>query len=121
MKSRLGSVTNATGIGLLGAVGVFLIYDNALPSITDICSAQPHDDDVEKARKHAAWMGAGLAVGMFVLGRDYNSFIITGGALAVIDVAYKHANALNSATGKVDVDTSTQISSVHPLPNYDVG
>ena len=116
-RSRLRP-DSATGIGLLTAAGVYLIYQNALPSITDIRSADPHDPDVETARKHAAWESAALIGAVFLISRDFNSFIISGIALAGIDIMHKHANTVNPHTGRADVDTQATIAQVHPMPEY---
>jgi hypothetical protein len=119
MRSKL-KPDSATQVGLLTAVGVYLIYNNALPSIADVRSAEPHDNDAEKARKHSAWESAALIGVVFLVARDFNSFIISGAALVGIDAMYKHANTVNPMTGKADVSSATgdQIASVHPLPEY---
>lgn len=117
MRSRLRP-DSATTVGLLTAAGVFLIYQNATPSLADIRSAEPHDSDAETARRHAAWMSAALVTGVFLVARDFNSFIISGGALVALDFAHKHANTIHPATGRPDVDTAPSIASVHPMPEY---
>lgn len=102
LRSKLGSLDSATGVGVITAAGVYLIYNNALPSIADVRTAHPHDSDVETSRKHAAWESALLVGVVFLVARDVNSFIISGAALAGIDLMYKHANAVHPATGKID-------------------
>lgn len=117
MRSRLRP-DSATTVGLLSAAGVYLIYQNALPTLADIRVSEPHDSDVEKARKHAAWESAALIGAVFLVARDFNSFIIGGAALVGIDFLHKHANAVNPTTGRIDVDTSAKIADVHPMPTY---
>lgn len=117
LRSRLRP-DSATTVGLLTATGVYLIYNNALPSIADVRSASPHDDDAEKARKHAAIVSSLLVVGVFIIARDFNSFIISGGSLVAIDMMHKHANAVDPQTGKADVGATTRIADVHPMPEY---
>lgn len=119
-RSRLRP-DSATSVGLLTAAGVYLIYNNALPSIADIRSATPHDNDAEKARKHAAWMSAALVVGVFLIARDFNSFIISGGSLVGIDMMHKHANTVDPQSGKADVGATTNVAQIHPLPEYAEG
>lgn len=119
MLSRLTNVDSGTVVGLFTAAGVYLIFNNALPNVTDVRSAMPHNNDVEKARKTAAWEAAGLVAIVFLVARDLNSYIISGAALVGIDLMYKHANAVHPATGKADVSNSGQsISNVYPLPEY---
>lgn len=117
MRSRLRP-DSATTVGLLTAAGVVLIYQNALPSLTDIRVSEPHDNDVERTRKHAAWLSAGLVGVVFLVSRDFNSFIISGATLVGIDYLHKHANAINPHSGRLDVDTAPKIADVHPMPEY---
>lgn len=105
-KSKLLSADSGTMVGLLTAAGVYLIYNNALPSLSDIRVSDPHDGDVEVERKHATWMGAALVGVVFLISRDLNSYIISGAALVGIDLMYKHANAVHPGTGKVHTVSS---------------
>lgn len=123
MLSRL-KPDSATTVGILTAAGVFLIYNNAMPNMTDLRMAPAHNPDVETARKHAAWMSAGLVGIVFLVARDFNSYIISGAALVGIDYLYKHNNGTNPGTGKLDVNTSGSIApsmaeaSSYPMPDY---
>lgn len=128
--SRLARTDSATMIGLLTAAGVYLIYNNSLPSIADIRTEAAHDEDIEKSRKAAAWKSAALIGVVFLVARDLNSYVISGAALVGIDYLYKHANATNPQTGKVDTSKDGQgvapsLSSVdgnataYPLPTYE--
>lgn len=121
MRSRLPGVDSATTIGVLTAAGVYLVYNNALPSIADIRTAHAHDDDVDTARKHAAYLSVAIIGGVFLISRDVNSYIISGAALVGLDLLYKHANTVNPGTGKADVLTMHDVvpdNVVHPLPDY---
>lgn len=119
MKSRFRGADSSATVGLLTALGVYLIYNDALPSVIDVRSAPPHDNDAEMARKHAAWKSALLLGVVYFVARDINSYIISGAALVGIDAMHKHANAVNPMTGKVDQDTSTSIANVYPMPDYE--
>lgn len=101
---------SATSVGILTAVGVYLIYSNALPSMTDVRVAPANNDDVESARKGAAWKAAGLITLVFLVARDLNSYIISGAALVGIDYMYKHHNAIEPSTGKLDAGTPPTIA-----------
>lgn len=120
MKSRLRGPDGATMTGLLTAAGVFLIYQNALPSLADVRMAQPDEPNAEHARKVAAWSSAALVATVFVIARDYNSYIISGAALVAIDMMHKHANQINPHTQRVDAGAVASIPSaaIHPLPAY---
>jgi|SRR5215475_5285896 len=108
----------ATSVGILTAVGVYLIYQNALPNMSDIRLAPPDNQDVEKSRRAAAWKSAGLITLVFLVARDLNSYIISGGALIGLDYMYKHSNMIQPATGKLETGgaPSMMAGGQYPLP-----
>lgn len=122
MLSKLGAPDSATMVGLLTAAGVYLIYNQSVPNMTDVRAAMPHDPDVEQARKAAAWKSAGLIALVFIVARDLNSYIISGAALFGIDYMYKHSNGIHPHTKKLDVNTNDSIApsqaSAYPIPDY---
>lgn len=114
---------SATEVGIITAAGVYLIYQNALPNVTDIRSAAPHDNNVEGARRAAAWKSAALIAVVFLVARDLNSFIISGVGLVGIDAMYKHSNGIHPGTGKLDVANDGQsiapgLAQAYPMPEY---
>jgi hypothetical protein len=109
MLSRL-QPDSATMVGLLTAAGVYLIYSNSLPSMADIRLGPPNDNDVEAVRKGAAIKSTLLIGLVFLVARDLNSYIISGGALVGIDYMYKHHNAIEPTTGRLDVGTPPTIA-----------
>lgn len=111
--------------GLAEGAIVVSIYQHALGAgITDLRTAQPHDTDVEAARKQAAWTSAAVLGILFLLTRDRNSFLIGGAMLAGVDLTVKHANAVHPDTGKLDdnllasTSVSPELSEAYPLPDY---
>lgn len=122
--SRLTNTDSGTVVGLLTAAGVYLIYNNSLPSLTDIRVSGPHDSDVESQRKAATWKATALVALVFLISRDINSYIISGGALVGMDLLYKHSNAVNPATGKMDTTSNTGdsiapgLATAYPMPDY---
>lgn len=114
---------SATVVGLLTATGVYLIYNNALPNLTDVRTAPAHDTDVETARRHAAIKSAALIGAVFLVAKDVNSYIISGVALFGVDAMFKHANAVNHQTGKIDASADGQsiapgLATAYPLDSY---
>lgn len=114
---------SAITLGALQALGVYLIYNNALPSAADIRTAAPHDSDAESARKAAAVQSAALLGIVFVISRDLNAFIIGGAAMLGIDTMYKHANGVHPATGKLDtsrggISVAPDMTDQYSLPDY---
>jgi hypothetical protein len=121
MLSRLSAPDSATMVGLLTAAGVYLIYTNATPNLTDLRAAPAHDKDAEATRKAAAWKSAALVAVVFLVARDLNSYIISGAALVGIDYMFKHQNGVNPGTGKVDTQSDTvapSLSQAYPMPDY---
>jgi hypothetical protein len=102
MKSLFKSPDSSVMAGLGEAAAVYVIYQSAMGAgMADIRMAQPHNTDIEAARKAAAWKSAGILAIVFLISKDLNSFLIGGTALAGIDFMYKHANAVHPATGKM--------------------
>ena len=120
LKSVLKPDSSVT-IGLAEAAAVYVIYQSALPNHADIRSANPHNTDIEGARKRAAWKSAAILGLVFLITQDVNSFLIGGLALGGIDLMTKHANGVHPATGKLAAtDGSSGMASVSefPLPDY---
>ncbi len=117
IKAPEGSIT----IGLAEAAAVYAIYQSALPNQADIRSADPHNNDIESARKAAAWKAAAMLGLVFLITHDLNSFLIGGAALGGIDYMVKHANAVHPATGKLSGPNETAPADndvAFPLPDY---
>lgn len=116
--SRLVSADSAVVVGLVTAVGVYLIYQDSLPSITDVRVSDPHDQDLEKARKAAAWKSAALISIVFLVAKNLDSYIISGAALVGIDYMHKHANATNPTTKKLDTGNDGASVATYNMPEY---
>lgn len=127
MKLSIKSVFKAPEysvmVGLGEATVVYQIYQHAVPNQTDIRAANPHDVDVEGARRRAAWMSAVFLGLVFAITQDRNSLVIGAAALGGIDLMVKHANAVVPGTGRMaetqpapggTVDNETAF----PLPDY---
>lgn len=111
---------NSVTVGLLTALGEYLIYNHALPSTADVRGVSPHNNDLETARQHAARNAAILLGVVSILSRDLNVLIIGGVALVGIDFMSKHANGVNPATGSLDASAGSQsvAPNVYSLPDY---
>ena len=123
--SKLPDSGAGTTVGLLTAAGVYLIYNNALPTTADVTASPSNDNTIEQCRKKAAWESIALIGVVFLVARDLNSYIISGAALVAMDLAYKHSNAVHPATGKVDrssdaasIDSDAPNAAVYSLPEY---
>jgi hypothetical protein len=119
LKSVLApSETVAVGVGI-GAVDAF-IFGQHLPPNADIRTANPHNDDVDAARRQAT--GLCIAVNGFVslITRDWNVFLIGGIVTVGLSYLSMHANAVNPATGKMEGGSPSlnPEQQAYPLPDY---
>ena len=119
LKSLVKTPEGGVTIGLAEAAAVYVIYQSALPSHADIRTADSHNNDIEQARKRAAWKAASILGVVFLITQDVNAFLIGGAALAGIDLMVKHANAVHPATGKMSsVANPAEQVNPFPLPDY---
>jgi hypothetical protein len=86
-------------VGLATAALVYGIYSNALPSITDIRTADPGDRDVAGAERGAAWTAAAAVAGVSLIAKDPTVFIIGGSMVVALSWFHRHANEVNPLTG----------------------
>jgi hypothetical protein len=122
MKSILNPDTSVL-LGVANGAIIIGLYQQRLPSVASVRTADPHDNDIEQTRKSAAWMSAAFLAFMFLLTRDRNSFLIGGLVLAGTDLTVKHSNGLNPSTGKLEATQyesigEEDIANVYPLPDY---
>src|SRR6516165_8653553 len=98
---RLLSPPASVGVAI-GTMGlVFAIYAFSMPNVATVHGTDPHDINIDKARKKAA-ITAGLAAGAAaLLARDLNPWILGGGAIIVSDVFVRHANITHPDTGDI--------------------
>lgn len=119
-KSLLKSPSEGVAIGLGEAISIYFIYNSQLPSGADIRMGPPNEQNIESARKSAAWKSAALLGVVFLLTHDLHSFIIGGVALGGIDYLAKHNNAVNQGGKWTQQNGGQNIapSNVYNLPDY---
>lgn len=113
--SRLKPETSVL-VGALTAIGVLMIYSNSVPNLTEVHAANAHDGQVESNRKKAAIESVVLVVGVSLIARDLNTYVIGGAVLVGMDYLVKHNNATNPSTGQLDTE---QGSNLYAVPNYE--
>jgi thiamine transporter ThiT len=101
-------------VGLVNTV-IFLHY---MPPVADVRSADAFNQQVESSERTAL-----LATTIFTLlvagfGRSIETFMIGGAVVVGVDFAFKHANAVNPSTNKMNAQNVGMGGSVHPLPDY---
>lgn len=108
----------AVEIGVVGAVGEFLIFNHFMPPVIDVRANQANDSEIEKSERTGLLVGAAFLALLvsFSPGR-LETFAIAGGGLAAIDWAYKHANAVHPDSGTVQGGGGDQ--SLYAIPDYE--
>jgi hypothetical protein len=120
LKSVFSRPEGGVAAGVGTAIAVYLIYNSQLPPAADVRMGPANDDHIEKSRRSAAWMSAGLLGLVFLVTRDLNAFTIGGISLGGVDYLAKHHNAINGPTGKWETSSATvsPMATLHPLPDY---
>ena len=109
----------AIEIGALGAVGEFMIFNHFMPPVIDVRANQPFDSEIEKSERTGLIVGAAfLALLTSFSPGKIETFAIIGGALLVIDFAYKHANAVHPASGTMQGDMG-QEQNIYAVADYE--
>lgn len=110
---------SAVEVGVVGAVGEFLIFNHFMPPVIDVRANQPFNSEIEKSERTGLIVGTiflALLVG-FSPGK-LETFAIAGGALAALDFAYKHANAVTPGSGKMESGSGGE-QELYPMPDYE--
>lgn len=112
---------HAVEVGVLTAVGNLLIFQHFLPPVTDVKVSDQFNPFVESSERTALLLATGFSAVVAGAVRSWDTFMIAGIAIVVIDFAYKHANAVNPDTGNMSASGggTMDTSALHPLPNYE--
>lgn len=86
--------------GLATAAVVFAVYNNALPSIADVRTAQPGNQDVQASERSAGWISAGVVAGVSLVAKDPTIFILGGAMVIGMSWWHRHADMVNPSLGK---------------------
>lgn len=86
--------------GLSVATVVYATYSRATPSVADMRVGKSGDDDIESARKQAAWVSAAVVAGVSLIAKDTNIFVMGGAMIIALDWMTRHANQVNPISGR---------------------
>lgn len=89
------------GLALSVGVSVYAIYQISMPAVADVRVAPPQDGTIEGTRNLATWAAALFVGGVSLLAKDPTIFVVGGAEVIALDWFYRHANAIDGATGKV--------------------
>lgn len=115
---------HAVEVGVLLSFGNFLIFQHFMPPVTDVRAADQFNPFAESSERTALIAATTFTVLVSGFVRSFDTFIIAGAGIVLVDFAFKHAIAVHP-------DSNTMAGpgggmeggdNVHPLPNYeDVG
>jgi hypothetical protein len=119
--------TQRTGHGvevgvLLGLADVYIFNHFMGASITDLLDANPLNDTAERGEREALYFCLALNIGVSVILKSYEAFIVSGVTLIGVDFMTKHANAVNPATGRMTQGQQVSGSlgpADHPVASYE--
>jgi len=105
------------GFGIVvGAVDV-LIWRHFVPNVADIRTAEPFNQDIEKAERTALIAGTVFTLVVAGFARSAEVFAIGGLVLVALDFATKHANTTNPQTHKTEAQNPAESTS-YPMADY---
>lgn len=110
---------SAVEIGVIGAVGEFLIFNHFMPPVIDVRANQPHDQEIEKSERTALIVGTAWGALLTCMSPGkIETFAIVFGGLVALDFAYKHANAVNPGSHSMESDMGDE-QSLYSVPDYE--
>jgi hypothetical protein len=111
----------AVEVGVLTAIGNLLIFQHFMPPVTDVKASDQFNPLAESSERTALLVAVGFSAVVAGGVKSWDTFLVAGIAIVVIDFAYKHANAVHPDTGTMSGPggQSMDTSSLHPLPNYE--
>lgn len=111
---------HAVEVGVLVGVADLLIFTHFMPPVADIRTADQFNPDIESSERTALLVTTAFTLLVSGFVRSLDTFLIAGTVIVGVDFAFKHANAVNPATGKIhNADTGgMDMASVHNLPGY---
>lgn len=108
----------AVEVGVIGAVGEFLIFNHFMPPVIDVRAQQPYNKEIEKSERTGLIVGTAFLVLLTAFTQKVETFAIVGGALVAIDYAYKHANAVHPVSGTMQGQMGEE-QSLYSVPDYE--
>jgi len=110
---------HAVEVGVLVSFGNFLIFQHFMPPVTDVRAADQFNPFAESSERTALIAATAFTVLVSGFVRSFDTFIIAGAGIVLIDYAYKHAIAVHPDTNTMAGPGGGMDGNVHPLPSYE--
>lgn len=112
--------------GLATAAVVYTVYQTALPSIADIRTAQPGNQDIAAAERSAGLISGAFVGGISLIAKDPTIFILGGSMVIVLAWWHRHADMVKPELGKAVPHFTNESSMVDAqaqadASSYDMG
>jgi hypothetical protein len=88
-------------LGVATAGMVYGVYSFSLPNTATMHATQANDNNIEAARKKAAWTSAAVVSIVALLTKDKTIFVLGGTMVVALDWHARHANVVSPETGQV--------------------
>jgi hypothetical protein len=114
----------STMAALSTAALVYAIYNNATPPMADVrmsTPGSPEHNDVDAARKQAAWISAGAVGAIALVAKDPNIAIVGWGMTVALDWWHRYSNEINPIIGKVLPNAMQDGTAAQPADTIDYG
>lgn len=103
-------------VGLATAAVVYVVYDHALPNITDARVGGMNDDHLWAAEKQASIVSVAVVGGISLIAKDPTVFIIGGLMTIALSWWHRHANMVDPATGKLNLGDAVRTPDMYQNP-----
>jgi hypothetical protein len=95
-------------LGVATAGMVYGVYSFSLPNTATMHATQAQDNNIEAARKKAAWTSTAVVSMVSLLTKDKTILVLGGVVLIALDWHARHANAVDPTTGQLVDDNGYQ-------------
>lgn len=102
------SPQNAIGFGFGASALVWSMYQTHMPTVANVRVSPQMDKALDAQRKVALVESAAIAVGAWLLTKSSTVFVMAGFTALALDIAYRHADAVDNQTNKVPNVTQDQ-------------
>lgn len=82
---------------------VVAIYNAKIGPVSDVHATGANDGNIAAGIRKAGWTSLGVVAAISLLAGDTNVIILGGAAVVAEELAYRHANMTNPATGQIQV------------------
>lgn len=95
------SIEGSLVLSLATVGAVYGVYQLDVGPVSQVHMTDPNHPALETSRKKAGYTSLVMVAGLAVLARDPNVVILGGAAIIAMELHYRHAIMVDSATGQI--------------------